>query len=323
MIAPMHYYADLLEALKNDEIDKVYSPFVSGYLKRKAFEHENEVRLITVNAPPFLSEECTANEKVIKIPSICQEMLDEIIVDPRSNDWFLDSVKQYCSRASYRAEVRRSELYQDDVLHKTGVYIEYKEVGSKESAAKSGRAITVLKILHDAKMDGSFGVVSEATIPNTMNMYGAGIWVHELERYGDLILHNVYMKDQKEVEAYICELTEQGVAKYNQEYAEYEAEMKSILPIAYGILRKAYNRHDAKDEIRISITSEDCDMGDLFGAITLLKDHHSWIEVLCVYDIGGVGEAPPVFIAKITDAGIAEYERTISRSRDESQIDKK
>lgn len=80
---------------------------------------------------------------------------------------------------------------------------------------------------------------------------------------------------------------------------------------------------DTGKGVRVSTLSEGCEMPDMFGAINLLKDHYSWIEVLHVDDIGGAGEAPPVFIVKITDAGIAEYERTISRSRDESQIDKK
>ncbi len=77
-------------------------------VKRKAFEHEIEVRLITVaemvkgewNGSPFISLDLNP-----------MEFIEEIVIDPRAEEWFVTTVIDYCKRVGFKIIPFQSKLY--------------------------------------------------------------------------------------------------------------------------------------------------------------------------------------------------------------------
>lgn len=116
ILSPVIYYNDLQKALselKNAKDAK--SIFGSGLLKRSAFKHENEVRLIVINNEKCLDkkyENCTHIN--LKIDPF--KFIEGIIVDPRASDWYLETIKLYCLRLGFNIIPIKSDLYSPDDL---------------------------------------------------------------------------------------------------------------------------------------------------------------------------------------------------------------
>lgn len=115
VLAPVLYYDNLLSAIEDITCrDDFISPFSNAFLKRRAFEHEDEVRLVTYN-----DERCLVtvkeNKNFINIDVDSIEFIENIIIDPRADDWYVDTIKRYCIRAGFKFEPMKSNLYNSDV----------------------------------------------------------------------------------------------------------------------------------------------------------------------------------------------------------------
>jgi len=53
-LGPVIYYGDMKKALDQIKKDHQYDVFTEAFLKRNAFKHEDEVRLVTMNDPRCL-----------------------------------------------------------------------------------------------------------------------------------------------------------------------------------------------------------------------------------------------------------------------------
>lgn len=77
--------------------------------KRRAFDHEQEVRaVIRVSAPaPMITG--YFGGKVTYSP-ITSALIDEVVIDPRASDWHVESVRSYC-KSKEIDKVSKSSLY--------------------------------------------------------------------------------------------------------------------------------------------------------------------------------------------------------------------
>ena len=108
-----------------------YFPY---FHKRKAFEHEHEVRII-IDVEPFVSEYLEGlNPKTVletEFPDICdigmsfnvnvKRLINEIIISPYAEKWVTDTVKSVVHKYGFDFEVSPSELLEDptldDIIH--------------------------------------------------------------------------------------------------------------------------------------------------------------------------------------------------------------
>lgn len=127
VLAPVIYYNDLEFVLnKIKEIPPYDTFFGSSFLKRNAFKHEKEVRLVTLNEEGYIDykrEECAH----INFGLDSKEFIENIIIDPRADDWYVDTIKSYCLRVGLSCIPKKSDLYSKDIFKSTGVAIELGE----------------------------------------------------------------------------------------------------------------------------------------------------------------------------------------------------
>ena len=78
--------------------------FINGpfWYKRKSFEYENEVRLITTKIH--------SNDKGVYIPVNIDTLIEKIYVSPYASEWFFDVVKNVVEKYSIKAEVTYSMM---------------------------------------------------------------------------------------------------------------------------------------------------------------------------------------------------------------------
>lgn len=72
------------------------------WYKRKSFEYENEVRLITTKIH--------SNDKGVYIPVNIDTLIEKIYVSPYASEWFFDVVKNVVEKYSIKAEVTYSMM---------------------------------------------------------------------------------------------------------------------------------------------------------------------------------------------------------------------
>lgn len=86
------------------------------YIKRDAFRYENEVRYATseLQGVDYVEDIEGKIKDRIFLKVNPRELLDDIITDPRTGDWYLDLVYLYCKRAGFdlkRTCIEKSQLY--------------------------------------------------------------------------------------------------------------------------------------------------------------------------------------------------------------------
>lgn len=111
MLAPVIYYENLEEILNKFKYPKNYNGIPGvGFLKRKAFEHEKEVRLITLNDSEHVEGVFQdSGHFLFELNPI--EFIEGIIIDPRAEEWYVDTIKYYCKRAGLLVRTLKSDLY--------------------------------------------------------------------------------------------------------------------------------------------------------------------------------------------------------------------
>lgn len=93
-------------------------------LKREAFKHENEVRLLMCLA----KNKNIPNYKEISVLGIRIEperFIKSITFDPRADQWFVDTMKQYCVSRGFQCPIQKSELYNKNFYEKTHIVQRY------------------------------------------------------------------------------------------------------------------------------------------------------------------------------------------------------
>ncbi|WP_017416061.1 DUF2971 domain-containing protein [Clostridium tunisiense] len=111
MLSPVIYYENLNQVSKKlTDGDVKKNDLIQGLFKRKAFEHEKEVRLITLR--DYVT--CNSNNQRcsrIEVNLNPLEFIEKIIIDPRAKEWYVETIKEYCKRLGFKIIPEKSDLY--------------------------------------------------------------------------------------------------------------------------------------------------------------------------------------------------------------------
>ncbi|MGA3284503.1 MAG: DUF2971 domain-containing protein [Verrucomicrobiota bacterium] len=112
-LGPVIYYDDLKVALS--QIDRSrngeYEIFTGAFLKRRAFEHEKEVRLVTMDDERCIVKRPPDGALRFYVDLDPSKFIEGITVDPRADDRHVETLQKYCQRAGLPVEPVKSMLY--------------------------------------------------------------------------------------------------------------------------------------------------------------------------------------------------------------------
>ena len=127
-INKVFYYKDLVDGLEERrKFKKMSHRFADGLIKRDAFGHEEEVRLITRNDTRLIGDKVTESNH-IEFSLEMSEFIEEIVIDPRAQDYYVKTIQRYCERAGLKAMPLKSDLYGEEIFEKTKIIQEWKTV---------------------------------------------------------------------------------------------------------------------------------------------------------------------------------------------------
>lgn len=122
------YYRDLKEGLDiSKSISGFSHMFADGLIKRDAFQHEKEVRLITRNDERMIGKRISKGN-YMEFKLYYKDFLEEIVIDPRAEDYYVDTIRNYCKRAELKIIPQKSDLYNDNIFEKTNLVQVWKPV---------------------------------------------------------------------------------------------------------------------------------------------------------------------------------------------------
>lgn len=110
--------ADLLEKNKGSK----RSPFHNALHKRSAFDHEQEVRLLTHGH--WLAQ-FDPEQMHIALPVDLSKFIEGVTLDPRAEDWYVNTIERYCERVDLSVKPVRSRLYDTNPHLKVGLVQRY------------------------------------------------------------------------------------------------------------------------------------------------------------------------------------------------------
>lgn len=95
------YFDDLRKSLAKISNDEPKDPKINtlkwSLLKRRAFDHEKEVRFITLGK--HINFYLEPESKTIELSLDPKNFLEDIIIDPRAPSWYISTVKKYCDKS--------------------------------------------------------------------------------------------------------------------------------------------------------------------------------------------------------------------------------
>lgn len=96
-------------------------------LKREAFKHENEVRLLVC------LQEYREIDNCWDIPAVgfgvnLSAFIKSITFDPRADDWFVDTMKKYCQSKALICPIEKSTLYKRNFYEEAKIVRQYEVV---------------------------------------------------------------------------------------------------------------------------------------------------------------------------------------------------
>ncbi len=96
-------------------------------LKREAFRHENEVRLLVC------LQAYKEIENIWELPTVGFSIdpiifINSITIDPRADEWYVDTIKKYCISKNFNCPVEKSSLYKKDLYEPTKIIRKYELV---------------------------------------------------------------------------------------------------------------------------------------------------------------------------------------------------
>lgn len=123
-LAKVIYYDDVKSALAMKHATRhQYERFGEAFLKRRAFEHEKEVRFVTA-ADGYCYNPTPHTVDGLKLPVDAVKFINTVKVDPRASDEHVELLQKYCKRTGMRCVPQKSTLY-GDLYKQTGLIIQY------------------------------------------------------------------------------------------------------------------------------------------------------------------------------------------------------
>lgn len=110
------YFETISDLIKKASSPK--SPFDDALFKRIAFIHEREVRFLTHG--DFL-DQFKPKWTQISLPVDPSTFIESVTIDPRSDDWYVDTIARYCERIGLAVKPVKSSLYESDPHLKIGL----------------------------------------------------------------------------------------------------------------------------------------------------------------------------------------------------------
>jgi hypothetical protein len=129
-LGPVTYYGDLKQALEEAAQHREYQIFTEAFLKRRAFEHEREVRLVTCDDPRCVEHRRSKGTTRLEFSIDPVQFLEGIRIDPRADGCHEEMMRRYCARHGLRCEPVKSKLY-SDVYKETRLVTRYVTVSSR------------------------------------------------------------------------------------------------------------------------------------------------------------------------------------------------
>ena len=120
------YFKSIEELLKKSKSQK--SPFSDALFKRFAFEHECEVRFLTNGE--FL-DQFKLRQTHVSLPVAPPLFIEDITIDPRADEWYVETITKYCERIGLGIKPAKSTLYESDPESKLGLVRKYVVVDKK------------------------------------------------------------------------------------------------------------------------------------------------------------------------------------------------
>ncbi|OPY56771.1 MAG: hypothetical protein A4E55_01944 [Pelotomaculum sp. PtaU1.Bin035] len=96
-------------------------------LKREAFKHENEVRLL-VCLQGYREIENIWDISVVGFSINPNTFIKLVTFDPRSDEWFVDTMKKYCHSKGLKCPIEKSTLYERNFYEETKIVRQYEVV---------------------------------------------------------------------------------------------------------------------------------------------------------------------------------------------------
>jgi hypothetical protein len=106
-------YHDIVNEPQN-KIKPYYSTTNQFNYKRISFEHEKELRLFFIDMPiPHAVKNAEPRDPLNfkKIDVILENLIDEIVIAPFADQWFVDMVKSVTKKLGYDFKISSSDLY--------------------------------------------------------------------------------------------------------------------------------------------------------------------------------------------------------------------
>lgn len=123
VLGKVSYYDHISEVFEASKRQREYpSVMAEALYKRRAFEHEQEVRLVVFNHEEFLGRRYQRCSRIF-FPLSAQDFVEGITIDPRASDWFIETVRSYCKRAGFGFVPKVSGLYRSSVFEGTGIAV--------------------------------------------------------------------------------------------------------------------------------------------------------------------------------------------------------
>lgn len=121
----VYYYSDLRDGLQYGEnMEGLSNLLKDGLIKRVAFNHEEEVRLLTLNDERILGKRIKDGNH-IQLGINVIEFIEDIVIDPRADDYYIDTIRKYCRRVGLKITPKKSELYSDNIYEKERIAYRY------------------------------------------------------------------------------------------------------------------------------------------------------------------------------------------------------
>ena len=130
VLAKVMYYSDKESYIKlRNEISENFSYQYAGdmALKRDAFKHENEIRLLVcLQMYGDIKEALEVKNMSFEFDPL--SFIKSITFDPRADDWYVNTMKLYCYSKGFTCPIEKSSLYSKNLFKEFQISKRYETV---------------------------------------------------------------------------------------------------------------------------------------------------------------------------------------------------